>query len=164
MALSITEAWESGTGSIGKDSRDEYKAIVTGTAADNADDPLTVTLFALQNFSVISAQGNILVNLDRNRIAPFTWEIIGHYESPTRTRQTNDANFSFTTGGGTQHITCALEHVADYDSDGDDGPNHGGSIGVTADSIEGVDIHVPTFDFKLTYNVPSTQMSTNYVA
>jgi len=59
MALAITEAYESGDGELGKDSKDVYRATVTGLPGDGADDPFTVTIFAAQRFSLISPQGNI---------------------------------------------------------------------------------------------------------
>jgi len=166
MALRIFETWSSGSGSLGRSAGDVYSAIVTGTAADNADDPTTAVLFAIQYFAVVSSAGNTLADFHRERIAPFAWLFTAVYESPTgESRQTNDATFSFTTGGGTQHITHAIKTVQRYGIlGGDPIPDPQGAIGATVDSVDGVDIHVSTFDFKTTFYVPVSMMSNTYMS
>lgn len=59
--------------------------------------------------------------------------------------------FSFDTGGGAQHITQSLANVARYAPPGQTAPNFKGAIGVTADSVEGVDITVPVYHFAETH-------------
>ncbi len=64
--------------------------------------------------------------------------------------ETADSSFSFDTGGGTQHITQSLGTVGAYAASGQ-APNFFGAIGVTHDSVEGVDITVPIYHFSETH-------------
>lgn len=68
--------------------------------------------------------------------------------------------FSFDTGGGTQHVTQSIETIARYPAFA---PNFKGAIGVTHDSVEGVDITVPIYHFSETHffsSISSTYRST----
>lgn len=160
MALSISEAWESGSGELGKESSDTYVAYVTGSiTADNADNPVTVTQYAITKFSWVSSLGNILNTFHRERVAPGVWKFVATYKSYTLDRQTNDASFSFNTGGGTQHITASRATVGKFGIIGpvaNPPPDFKGAIGVGPDlNIAGVDIEVEAFDFKLTFYLPA---------
>lgn len=64
--------------------------------------------------------------------------------------ETSESSFSFDTGGGSQHITQSLNTVGSYVADGQS-PNFYGAIGVTHDSVEGVDITVPIYNFSETH-------------
>lgn len=56
---------------------------------------------------------------------------------------------SFDTTGGTRHITHSLQTIARYPAPGLTAPNHKGAIGVTKDSVEGVEVPAPKFDFSI---------------
>lgn len=169
MALQIAEAWESGSGELGKESSDHYSAIIWGSVAtDGADDPYTVTTFASNHFSLISPFGNVLNKFNRKRIGIGSWMFEAEYKSPTNDRQTNDASFSFTTGGGTQHITHSRSTVLVVNGQTAAGSptvatSFMGGIGVTDTSVEGVDIHVSSFDFKATFYLPPAKVTSAYV-
>jgi len=64
-------------------------------------------------------------------------------------------NWSFSTGGGTQHITHSITTVATYVPDGADVPNHNGAINVSSTGIGGVDIHTPEPRLRLKQLVPN---------
>ncbi|QDU71033.1 hypothetical protein [Mucisphaera calidilacus] len=74
---------------------------------------------------------------------------------------TGSSSFSFDTGGGTQHITQSLGTTASYAASGT-APNFRGAIGVTHDSVEGVDILVPVYNFSETHYLPDTQVTSSY--
>ena len=76
--------------------------------------------------------------------------------------QTGDSVFNFDTGGGTQHITQSLQTVARYPTGS--APDFKGAIGVTHDSVEGVDITVPVYNFSETHYVPAAQVTSAYKA
>lgn len=163
MALTINEAWKSGEGSLGRSSHDVYKAIVSGDpVADNADDPGTIMTFAVPRFATVSAMGNIINSFDRERIAPGKWVITANYLSPTLDRQTSDSAFSFSTGGGTQHITHSRRTVSSYSATKDEPPDYKGAIGVTDTSVDGVDIQSPAGKYRTTFYLAS--ISNDYVA
>lgn len=65
------------------------------------------------------------------------------YEAPP----TGEECLAFDTTGGTQHITQSLSTIAKYAPSGKTAPDYKGAIGVTKDSVEGVDIVVPVFAF-----------------
>jgi hypothetical protein len=67
--------------------------------------------------------------------------------------------FSFDTGGGTQHITQSLSTVGRYPGDA---PNFEGAIGVTHDSVEGIDITVPVYHFSETHYIAAATVTEAY--
>jgi len=78
--------------------------------------------------------------------------------------QTSESVFSFDTGGGTQHITQSLATVARYAPPGKTAPDFKGAIGVTADSVEGVDITVPVYHFAETHYLLDSVVTPAYKA
>jgi len=87
------------------------------------------------------------------------WEGIVRYANIPQTEQ---SVFSFDTGGGTQHITHSRETVARYAPPGKTAPDFKGGIGVTADSVEGVDITVPIYQFAETHYKPDSAVTAAY--
>lgn len=76
--------------------------------------------------------------------------------------ETGQSSYAFDTGGGSRHITHIrnpAHHVATY---GAGAPDPKGGIGVTADSIEGVDLQVPVFTFSETHIVPDATVTEEY--
>ncbi len=78
--------------------------------------------------------------------------------------QAGESSFAFETRGGTQHITQSLATVASYASPDLPGaaPDFGGAIGVTEDSVEGVDITVPVYTFSETHYLSDSAVTTAY--
>jgi len=76
--------------------------------------------------------------------------------------QTGESRFSFDTTGGTQHITQSLATVGTFPAPGVTPPNFGGAIGVTTDSVEGVDITVPVYSFSETHYLPDSVVTLAY--
>jgi len=64
--------------------------------------------------------------------------------------EVGESSFAFDTSGGTQHITQSLGTIASYAASGTP-PNFGGAVGVTHDSVEGVDITIPVYSFSETH-------------
>jgi len=64
--------------------------------------------------------------------------------------QTGDSQFSFDTGGGTQHITQSIQTIGKYAASGTP-PDFKGAIGVTHDNVEGVNITIPVYNFSETH-------------
>lgn len=70
---------------------------------------------------------------------------------------------SFDTGGGSTHITQAkTERGYSLPSD-DDAPNQQCAIGVDGDSVNGVDIIIPSLQWTESYDVPSQYVSAAYI-
>ncbi len=65
----------------------------------------------------------------------------------------SESQYSFDTGGGTQHISQSIVNVGSYAAPGFSAPNFFGAIGVTDDRVEGTDITVPVFNFTETHYI-----------
>jgi len=76
--------------------------------------------------------------------------------------QQGESVFAFDTGGGTQHITHSLATIGTFAAPGQIAPNFQGAIGVTADSVEGVDIVVPVYQFTETHVFPDSFVTDAY--
>jgi len=76
---------------------------------------------------------------------------------------TGGSTFSFDTGGGTQHITQS-KHTTPYKKPGSltDPPDHKGAIGVDGNTVNGVDIVVPTYHFSETHYLDDSLVTIAY--
>lgn len=158
MALQFQEHYESGDGSLGQNAGDVYRLLVWGDPIlDNADDPATIILSAIPQFAETSALGNTVTSFGREKIAPGRWIVTATYTSPTDARQSTDSQFSFTTGGGSQHITHSRKTVNGYGPEGGNPPpNFQGAINVSGEgSVDGIDIPIGSFEFKTTHYLPT---------
>ena len=69
----------------------------------------------------------------------------------------------FNTRGGTEHVTQARQHVADFGIGGP-GPNFRGAIGVDQDgNVTGADFPTGTFEFEVVRYVPQSKMTSAYL-
>ncbi len=117
--------------------------------------PLTYDLFGTGIFFL--PRSPIVINPMGHEL----WEGIVRYEVVPQAYQ---SEFSFDTGGGTQHITQSLETVGAYAPSEQTAPDHKGCIGVTRDGVEGVDIVVPVYEFSETHYFPDGFVTPTYKA
>jgi len=97
------------------------------------------------------------------RVNADTWKVVVRYEAQEFEQQEEpEPVFSFDTGGGTQHITQSFSTVGSYAAPGFTNPDFRGAIGVTQDSVEGVDITVPVYHFSETHYKPAAQVTDGY--
>jgi len=80
------------------------------------------------------------------------------------TLSSSDDEFTFDTGGGTQHITQSLSTIASYAPSGLAAPDFQGAIGVSDDRVEGADIVVPTYQFSETHRFTDTYVASGFKA
>jgi len=113
----------------------------------------TVVLSTLTAALPIALGGLTRTNIRIEPISDGAWdaEITYNLVSNAPTAQPGQPTFSFDTGGGTQHITQSLLTVSSTPAPGLTAPDFKGAIGVTKDSIEGVDIVVPVYQFTETH-------------
>ncbi|NQU76317.1 MAG: hypothetical protein HQ546_08410 [Planctomycetes bacterium] len=95
------------------------------------------------------------------------WNVIVRY-GVQPAYEAEDWALSFDTTGGTQHITQALTHVADYAPGGITPLDNDGAIGVAMDgkgggTVEGVDVVVPVWNFTLRRKIPIDNWTASYV-
>jgi len=94
---------------------------------------------------------------------PTGWLFRVHYVRPGSQRpETNDSKFRFSTTGGSQHITQSIATSQQRAVAGVTAPNFGGAIGVTKDSVEGVDIGQGVYEWSETHYIPDSQIDDTY--
>ena len=91
------------------------------------------------------------------------WDVTVHYARKEPKRQASHS-FSFDTSGGTQKITQSLQTIGRYAAPGKQAPNFHGAINVSGDSVEGIDITLPVYNWTETYYLPNSQITATYKA
>jgi len=91
------------------------------------------------------------VSCEVAQIAQTIWEGVARYGFQSNNQQQSESNFSFETGGGTQHITQSLSTISRYAPSGKTAPVFDGAICVDNNSVNGCDITVPVFTWSDTY-------------
>lgn len=160
MPVTVEEKFESRLVTTGQNPSAELRFNIRGTN----DDVQARTALAAAAPSTFDLNGTGLVFLPRETITiqpvgDLLWEGIVRYAVIP---QTNESVFAFDTGGGTQHITQSLQTVGAYAPGGQVPPNFKGAIGVTADSVEGVDITVPVYQFSETHYIDDAYVTPAY--
>ena len=145
MPIEVVEKFESRLVTTGANPSVELRYAIRGTN----DDAEAHSALVAGSPVLYDPWGSGVLFLSRESISvqpvgELLWEGIVRYGPGP---QTNESVFSFDTGGGVQHITQSLANVARYAPPGQTAPNFKGAIGVTADSVEGVDITVPVYHF-----------------
>ena len=158
MPITVTEKFESRRSTTGDSPSAELGYTVRGT-----DDDLAARA------AVESASPTTYDNLPRQAVGlepvgPDHWDATVRYAPSQQSAppQTGESVFSFDTGGGTQHITQSRATVGTYAAPGTSAPDFQGAIGVTADSVNGVDITVPVYQFSETHYLPAATVTEAY--
>lgn len=157
MPILVTENWDSRPTTLGEDASVELRYTIRGTADDVA-----------AHTALLATAPELYGGLPRrsSHIEPISddaWEGSVYYGTQ-EPRETGSSSFSFDTGGGSQHVTQSLGTVAAYAPPGKTAPNFRGAIGVTQDSVEGVDITVPVYNFSETHYLPVGAVTGAYKA
>lgn len=160
MPVTVEEKFESRLVTTGQNPSAELRFNIRGTN----DDVAARSALATTAPAAFDLHGTGLVFLPRETITiqpvgDLLWEGIVRYAVIP---QTNESVFAFDTGGGTQHITQSLQTVGAYAPGGQVPPNFKGAIGVTADSVEGVDITVPVYQFFETHYIDDAYVTPAY--
>jgi len=131
---------------IGRGSNDDSAVMAAALAAT----PTSYNLLPRQDVS-IEPTGELL------------WTITVKYAvSNIAPPPTGGSTFSFETGGGTQHITQSLATVGKFAPPGKTAPDHKGAIGVDGNTVNGVDIVVPTYHFSETHFLDDALVTNTY--
>ncbi len=162
MAITIYEKFESRLITESNEPTAELRYTVKGTN-DDYSARVTVRAGSPVAFDVYN-DGSLVLWRESISVEPVgdeLWDGIVRY---SRVPPTDESTFSFDTGGGTQHITQALNSVARYAPPGKTAPDCKGAIGVTPDGVEGVDIAVPVYQFSETHYLPDSLVTPAYKA
>ncbi len=141
MSVTVTEKFQSRDVVRGLNPSAQLNFIIQGT--DDYDQALTQ--LAADTPAVFDKLPRLTYGIE-----PITDQLwLGHarygYQS---TQSAGDAVYQFDTGGGSQHITQSLRTVRRYGRSGTTAANFMGAIGVTNNSVQGVDITVPVYSFS----------------
>jgi len=91
------------------------------------------------------------------------WRGTVSYVAPGRRPQTGDDVFSFSTGGGTAHITQSISTTSATAPAGKTAPDFKGAIGFDGKTVQGVDIGVSEFAFTVTRYIDDDDVDATYV-
>ena len=155
MAVTIHERFDSRETTVGESPSVALRYVVRGTDEDAvvkalvaATAPQTYADLKRDSFTVRPLGGGV-------------WDCEVQYVRDES--EQNAPQFSFDTGGGTEHITISLETVHRYAAPGEEASDYKGAIGVS-DRVEGVDIVVPVFQFTETHYFASGAITNAYIA
>jgi len=157
MSVTVTEKFQSRDVVRGTNPSAQLNFVIQGT--DDYDEALT---------QLASKAPQVFDNLPRlsygiEPIAETLWLGNARYGYQS-VQETGEAVYQFDTGGGSQHITQSLGTVRRYARPGAVAGNFMGAIGVTNDSVEGVDITVPMYSFSEVHYKSRSFVDENYKA
>jgi hypothetical protein len=160
MSATVQEAYKSGV--LGGD-RAEMNYLITG-----ADD-LAAAYLALCGAVATTYQGLVLdapsvrvdVLCENAQGITFTGTVA--YKANPRP-QTGDSSYEFDTSGGSEHITQSLSTKHSYTATGHPARNFKGTINVSDDGPQGVDIERAAFRWSETHYLPAEQVNAAYIA
>lgn len=152
MAVTVEEKYRSRR--LGRD-RAEIGYIVRGT-----DDDVTARN-AAEAEAPTSYDGKLYVDTEIIELGPNVWEATALYET-NQVSQPGDSASSFEIGVSPQHITQSRSTISATAPAGETAPDFDGAIGVTHDSVEGVDIDSPTYTFTERRTVSAATVTNAY--
>jgi hypothetical protein len=165
MAITVNESVDSREFTDGKSATLTY--IIQGTDSEDSamselktEAPATFQSMARQSTSVEP------VYIEEGNSDRCVWKGTARYAYvaiQTTPPATGDSLLSFDTGGGTQHITQSLQTISKNAPPDETAPDFNGAIGVTQDSVEGVDITVPIYHFSQTHYLPAENVNNTYI-
>ena len=163
MSVTCTEKFDSRPAATGDSPTVELRYVIKG-----ADDE-AAALAALKATApaIWAVDGKNLVRqtckVDPVGDGSVWWDGSAQYgQMSSAKKEIGESSFSFDTGGGQMHITQGKAHVASYAPPGETAPDFHGAIGVTHDSVEGVDITVPVYTFSETHYFDAEDVDDTY--
>jgi len=162
VAISVEEKVDSREVTTGDNASAVLRYVIRGTA-DDGEAKSALADAAPESYDDLVRKGREVspVFVDIGNPEGSVWEGVARYGRTPRP-ETGESEFSFDTGGGTQHITQSLATVGKHAAPGQTAPDFRGAIGVTGQSIEGVDIHVPVYNFVETHYLPAAYVTGSY--
>ena len=154
----IAEMLGSGELESGDNPGAELKYYITGTASE------ATALTTLEGEAPDPWQGLARKSC---RVSPHgemagAWEGIATYVPVEDVEQeVGESTVRFSTGGGSQHITASY---ATKKYPAATAPDYKNAIGVTKDSVEGVDIITPKFEWSETHTIAAASVTTAYIS
>jgi hypothetical protein len=165
MAISLTEKHDSRTIQTNPDGEAvsaEFIYTLRGVADESTARSLAASSTASDYDGLIRTSIALEpIHVDTAHPGASLWEVTVQYGKKEEPEE-GESTFQFDTGGGTRHVTQSLSTVSSHAPAGKTAPDFQGAIGVTHDSVEGVDITVPVYHFSETHYLPDSQVTLTY--
>ena len=152
MAITIDETYRSREGTEGDDPTAELRFVIQGTN----DDLVVRSLLEASSPSVYL--GLRRTDYTFEPLGGDVWDCAVHYA------EKYEPQFTFDSGGGTQHIRQSRSTVGVYPAPGEIAPTFQGAIGVNDDQVAGTDITVPVYNFTETHFIDDDLVTPAYKA
>jgi hypothetical protein len=157
MSVTCWELHESRTGSDGDDPTHEQVWAIQGTDSD------MVAKSSLETTSPLIYSGLVRKSWRVEPVGYQLWRGYVSYGKYPRPQREGDVKISFDTGGGGSiHVSHTLATVNRYAPQGKQPIDSAGLIGVTRESVEGVDIPSREFHWSETHIVPVAYVTSAY--
>ena len=153
MPITIDEKFDSREATESESPNTELLYVVQGT-----DDDLLVKGLVAATAPTLY-DGLIRDSFTIKTVGAGVWECSVQY-----VKIESDSQFTFDTGGGTQHISQAIQTINRYPAPGEIAPDFQSAIGVNQDQIEGTDITVPVYNFTETHYIDDALVTGAYKA
>ena len=153
MPITIDEKFDSRETTIGENSSIELLYVIRGTD----DDVIVKAVIAAVSPTVY--EGLVRDSYSVKPLGGGVWECSVQY-----TNLQSDSQFTFDTGGGTQHVAQALQTMGSYPATGETAPDFKGAIGVNDDQVQGTDVTVPVYNFTETHYIDDALVTGAYKA
>lgn len=150
MTISISETYRSREGTEGDSPSAELRFVIRGTNDD-------VTVRGLLEAS------SPLIYLGLRR-TDYSFEPLGGdvWNGSVRYSEQEEPQFTFDTGGGSQHVSQSLSTIGRYAAPGETAPSFQGAISVNDDQVAGTDITVPVYNFTETHFLDNNLVTPAY--
>lgn len=163
MAVTIAEKLESRRVTDGPNPSAELRYVVQGIDGDETMARAYAYAASPTAYDLYGDTLTLLPRIEATADEPLSNDLIEVTVRYGVWPQEYESTFSFETGGGSQHITQSLETIGSYAAEGT-APDFAGAIGVTRDSVEGVDINAPIYQFSETHYLPDGIVTGGYKA
>ena len=156
MPLTITENYLSRSFSIGRQCNREIIYDITGGDPTDSTEEDAVRALVVATAPPVY-WGRIIETINPQVVGPGLWKATVKYV-------TWETEFTFDTTGGSQHMTQSLATIASYAPPGMTAPDFGGAIGVSDDSVAGVDVPntAGAFLWSETYRIEDANITNAY--
>lgn len=154
MGITVTEDFDSRTPMTVGDNSDSQTRMYTvdGVTVNEDSEPNVIAAVSSAAPAIVPGLGVSLIRKTINiteRLGPNAWRVQVDFGRSEATQDT----ITFDTTGGNAHLTQSLATVNRYAPPGLTAPDFGGTIGVTENAIEGVDVTRPKFGFTRTKQI-----------
>lgn len=150
MPITIDETYRSREGTEGTQPTAELRYVIQGT---NDDTTVRALLLATSPQTYLGLRR---ADVNFSPVGGDVWECSAQYDVR------NESQFTFDTGGGSQHITQSRATINRYAAPGGVAPNYFGAIGVADDQVAGTDVTVPVYQFSETHYIDDALVDQAY--